>query len=68
MILGLGPFFGSLLWGWLGDVYRLPTGEVDFHRLFLVPAWLGVAALVVLLVAFHPEPARDRVRESRAAA
>ena len=55
LILGLGPFVGSLLWGALGDRYRLADGQVDFGRLFLVPAWLGVAALVVLLVGFRPK-------------
>jgi nucleoside transporter len=55
LILGLGPFVGSLLWGELGDRFRTDTGAVDFARLFLVPAWLGVAATVLLLVAFHPE-------------
>jgi nucleoside transporter len=60
LILGLGPFVGSLLWGALGDRYRLADGQVDFSRLFLVPAWLGVAALVVLLVGFHPTRAEAR--------
>ncbi len=54
LILGLGPFAGSLLWGALADRFRTPSGEVDFQTLFLVPAWLGVAATVLLLVAFHP--------------
>ncbi|MBP7775679.1 MAG: MFS transporter [Acidobacteria bacterium] len=54
LILGVGPFAGSLLWGGLGDRFRTAAGEVDFQRLFLVPAWLGVAAMVLLLVAFHP--------------
>ena len=54
MILGVGPFAGSLLWGWLGDVFRTAEGAVDFSRLFQVPAWLGVAAMVLLLVAFRP--------------
>jgi nucleoside transporter len=58
LILGLGPFFGSLLWGELADRFRTPTGEVDFGQLFLVPAWLGVAAALLLLVAFHPERLR----------
>ena len=53
LILGLGPFVGSLLWGALGD--RLTTaGQVDFTRLFMAPAWLAVAALLLLLVAFRP--------------
>jgi nucleoside transporter len=68
LILGLGPFFGSLLWGSLGDRFRTVSGDVDFSRLFMVPAWLAVAALILLLVAFHPEPSPDRARTSRAAA
>ena len=53
LILGLGPFVGSLLWGALGD--RLTTaGQVDFGQLFMAPAWLAVAALVLLVVAFRP--------------
>lgn len=54
LILGLGPFFGSLLWGALGDLFRTADGRVDFQRLFLAPAWLAVAAVVLLLVGFHP--------------
>jgi nucleoside transporter len=53
LILGLGPFVGSLLWGALGDRLTV-SGQVDFGRLFLAPAWLAVAALVLLLVAFRP--------------
>jgi nucleoside transporter len=68
LILGLGPFVGSLLWGALGDRFRTPGGEVDFERLFMVPAWLGVAALILLLVAFRPETTPDRVRAERVAA
>ena len=54
MILGVGPFAGSLLWGGLADRLRTPSGEVDFSRLFQAPAWLAVAALALLLVAFRP--------------
>ncbi len=54
LILGLGPFVGSLLWGNLADRLKTPAGEVDFERLFQAPAWLAVAALVLLLVAFRP--------------
>ena len=57
LILGLGPFVGSLLWGALGDRFRTTSGGVDFDRLFMVPAWLGVAATILLIVAFHPERA-----------
>ena len=40
LILGLGPFVGSLLWGSLAIVSALPDGQVDFGRLFQAPAWL----------------------------
>lgn len=63
LILGLGPFFGSLLWGSLGDWFRTPGGQVDFSRLFLAPAWLAVAAVVLLLVAFRPAPAESPVAD-----
>jgi len=54
LILGLGPFVGSLLWGALGDRLRTADGHVDFGRLFMAPAWLAVAAVVLLVVAFRP--------------
>jgi MFS family permease len=57
LILGLGPFVGSLLWGMLGDRFRLADGQVDFGRLFLAPAWLAVAALALFLVGFRPAQA-----------
>jgi MFS family permease len=56
LILGLGPFIGSLLWGWLGDSLTTSAG-VEFTKLFLYPAWLAVAAAVLLFVAFHPKAA-----------
>ena len=54
LILGLGPFVGSLLWGGLADRLRTAAGDVDYQTLFQAPAWLAVAALVLLLVAFRP--------------
>jgi MFS family permease len=54
LILGLGPFVGSLLWGALGDRFQTSAGQVDFSRLFLGPAWLAVAALALLVIAFRP--------------
>jgi nucleoside transporter len=65
LILGLGPFVGSLLWGWLGDAYTTPAG-VDFRKLFIVPSALGLTAMVVLLIGFHPE--RRAPSEAMAAA
>jgi nucleoside transporter len=54
LILGLGPFVGSLLWGWLGDVYRTAGGGVDYSKLFVVPAGLGLVAAVLLFLGFRP--------------
>lgn len=65
LILGLGPFVGSLVWGALGDRVRGADGQVDFQTLFLAPAWLGVAALALLLIAFWPAAAVQK-RESGA--
>jgi nucleoside transporter len=60
-ILGIGPFSGSLLWGWLGDVFRTPDGAVDFSRLFLAPAGLALAAAILMVTAFHPREAPTKV-------
>jgi nucleoside transporter len=59
LILGLGPFLGSLLWGALGDRARSAAGDVDFRQLFMAPAWLAMAAMVLLLVAFRPAQPRS---------
>jgi nucleoside transporter len=55
VILGIGPFAGSFLWGWLGDVFRTPEGMVDFGKLFLAPASLALAAALLLMLAFGPQ-------------
>jgi MFS family permease len=66
LILGLGPFLGNLLWGYLGD--RMRAGEaVDFQRLFLWPAGLGVVAVLVLLVGFHPKKDPGQTELAKAA-
>src|SRR2546423_11951691 len=48
LILGLGPFVGNFIWGWLGEVMTTQVGPertvVNFHELFLVPAAIAVAA------------------------
>ncbi|HJU45002.1 MAG TPA: MFS transporter, partial [Vicinamibacterales bacterium] len=58
VILGIGPFAGSLLWGWLGDVFRRADGGVDFSRLFIAPAVLALAAALLMMAAFNPGPQR----------
>lgn len=65
LILGFGWFAGSFLWGWLGDVFRTADG-IDYQKLFLAPALLGLAAALVLFLAFHP-PER-KVEEAQALA
>jgi nucleoside transporter len=54
LILGLGPFVGSILWGNLADRFTT-AGTIDFSRVFTVAGWLGVAATLLLLIAFHPK-------------
>jgi nucleoside transporter len=53
LILGIGPFFGNLLWGRLAD--RLTTdGAIDYQRLFLAPTALAILAALVLWIGFRP--------------
>ena len=60
VILGIGPFAGSLLWGRLGDIFRTADGAVDFSKLFLAPAVLALAAALLMAVAFHPRATPTR--------
>jgi len=57
LILGLGPFVGSILWGNLADRFTT-AGTIDFSRVFTVAGWLGVAATLLLLIAFHPKASK----------
>jgi MFS family permease len=54
LILGLGPFVGNFVGARLGVVFADSNGVVDFHTLFLVPAAVGLAAALILLVFFRP--------------
>jgi nucleoside transporter len=60
LILGLGPFLGNFLWGWLGeDVFSTTTGPggpkvIEYHKLFLVPMGFAIFAAALLAVFFHP--------------
>ena len=54
LILGMGPFIGAFVWGKIADTHTV-AGAIDFHKLFLFPAGLAVAAAVLLLVGFHPK-------------
>jgi nucleoside transporter len=61
LILGLGPFLGNFLWGWLGDVYSktvLVDGKqvvtTNYNQLFLVPVGFAIFAAALLALFFHP--------------
>jgi nucleoside transporter len=72
LILGLGPFLGNFLWGWLGEFFGI-SGEKAlegaatlpaFHKLFLVPLGFGLFAAALLAIFFHPrakEPVPEEV-------
>lgn len=53
LILGVGPFVGNLVWGWLGDYYSA-ADAIDFHKLFLIPTGIAVVATLILAVFFRP--------------
>ena len=59
----MGPFLGAFVWGKLADKFTV-AGAVDFHKLFLFPAGLAVAAALLLLVAFHPKDLPPAVAEA----
>jgi nucleoside transporter len=73
LILGVGPFVGNFLWGWLGDVFTR-TAEIggktatviEFHKLFLVPLGFSLFAAALLAVFFHPAK-KEPVPESEEA-
>ena len=61
LILGMGPFAGNFLWGWLTDalsttrtVDGVTTTAVNYHQLFLVPVGFALLAAAILAVFFHP--------------
>jgi nucleoside transporter len=69
LILGVGPFLGNFLWGWLGDVFSTtPEGAekavVNFNQLFLVPMGVSIFAAIVLAIFFHPKQAKQEALET----
>jgi hypothetical protein len=72
LILGAGPLVGNFLGGRLGVIFKV--GEylddegkaqpiIDFHRLFLVPAAIGLFAALFLLIFFRPPVKKEPVPE-----
>jgi len=54
MVLGLGALLANSLCPFLGQKVFAHGGVTDFHGLFLVPMFCGLAAAVVLALFFHP--------------
>ena len=54
LILGVGPFIGNFLWGYLGNVFK-EGNSYNFHKLFLVPMSFALLAALILFFWFHPE-------------
>ncbi len=54
LILGAGPFLGNFLWARLGVVFETGKDQVDFSKLFLVPAAVALGAAGLLFVFFWP--------------
>jgi hypothetical protein len=53
LILGLGPFVANFVWTGLGERFRTADGY-DFHRLFLYPSGVALAAALLLFACFRP--------------
>ncbi len=68
LILGVGPFVGNFLWGWLGNVFATKdaAGEtvINFNQLFLVPFGFALFGAVILAVFFHPKQAQKEAAEA----
>ena len=55
MIFGLGDILAKIFWIYYGNAhFTQANGSMDWSKLFLVPAGLAIAAMVILAVAFHP--------------
>lgn len=67
LIIGLGDLAAKWLFIPL-QAQLTHDGAVDYHRLFLVPAGLALAAAVLLLIAFHPPKSLDAAEGAAKAA
>jgi nucleoside transporter len=59
LILGAGPLTGNFLGGRLGAIFTAADGTVQFDKLFLVPAAMGLAAAVILFLFFRPPEKKE---------
>jgi nucleoside transporter len=54
LILGIGPLVGNFIGPRMGKLFTTSTGEVDFSRMFLIPAGTALVGAIMLAVLFHP--------------
>ena len=54
LILGLGPFVGTLVWPYLGNVVFKEGSVINFGKLFLAPSVTALVAAILLALFFHP--------------
>jgi nucleoside transporter len=54
LILGIGPLVGNFVGPRLVTYFTSSTGDVNFYRLFLIPAGTALVAAILLFLFFHP--------------
>jgi nucleoside transporter len=64
LILGIGPLVGNFIGPRMGKLFTTATGEVDFSRMFLIPAGTALVGAIMLAVLFHP-PSKAVPEESK---
>jgi nucleoside transporter len=60
LVLGAGLVIANFWFGSLKAQWTSPTGAVDYHKLFLVPTGLAIAAMLLLLLFFKPPTVRPQ--------
>lgn len=68
LVLGVGLVIANFWFGSLKAQWTSPAGAVDYHKLFLVPTGLAVAAMLLLLLFFKPPTTRPQEMAGGAAA
>jgi MFS family permease len=58
LVLGVGLIIANFLFGYLKGQWTDAAGVVNYHKLFLVPTGMAVAAMVLLLLFFKPPSER----------
>jgi len=58
LVLGVGLVIANFWFGSLKAKWTSASGVVDYHKLFLVPTGLAVAAILLLLLFFKPPTVR----------